>query len=102
MEPLKPCPFCGEAPKLSPENKDWRAWVKCDCGCEAGFADTDSEAIAAWNHRTPDPWVAQVREALESVANGSQLALDAPLWRLSESVCDKIRIALAAMPQEES
>jgi Lar family restriction alleviation protein len=55
---LKPCPFCGGEARLRPERlgieKEWR--VECECWNSCGAATSflgKTEAIAAWNRRTP-------------------------------------------------
>jgi hypothetical protein len=51
---LKPCPFCGAAPKV--ESADHFFWVICACGARAkGTCDGESEAAAYWNRRAPWP-----------------------------------------------
>jgi len=56
MEKLKPCPFCGEMPKLRevPSMASWVIYCDSDsCGVrsETRPADTKAEVIAAWNRR---------------------------------------------------
>lgn len=56
--PLLPCPFCGKAPFIIPEDDIHRVWfVECDLSCCLGpDGATRDEAIAAWNRRKlPNP-----------------------------------------------
>lgn len=54
-EELKACPKCGIVGKVVSDDPDCgyrKAYiVECDCG---EWFDTEAEAIAAWNRRTPD------------------------------------------------
>lgn len=61
MDKLKPCPFCGHAPRLTTYAEDDPAWsqalIKCDhCGacCHKAHRSKD-KAIAWWNSRALDP-----------------------------------------------
>lgn len=62
MAELKPCPFCGGEAKTGYALDDYNRWgVSCTgCGCIVvveewkGVADTEENAIAAWNRRVCD------------------------------------------------
>jgi len=59
---LKPCPFCGEAKRVWPQNgnigsqeRGWHQLIWCEnCGATSREWPTEAEAIAAWNRR-PQP-----------------------------------------------
>ena len=58
-EPLKDCPFCGGAASLHNDTDSPCWFVGCSnsaCPIEpCHYADTEAEAIATWNRRTPTP-----------------------------------------------
>ena len=58
-EPLKDCPFCGGAASLHNDTDSPCWFVGCSnsaCPIEpCHYADTEAEAIATWNRRTPQP-----------------------------------------------
>jgi len=60
---LLPCPFCGGAASLHNDTDSPCWFVGCSnsaCHIEpCHYADTEAEAIATWNHRTPQPTQAQ-------------------------------------------
>lgn len=81
---LKPCPFCGEQPKIHPANpeRDGGAWTSIECAnCVTMPPDTHSvarvthyadsghfeAALAAWNTRAPDPELARLRAENEAL-----------------------------------
>jgi Lar family restriction alleviation protein len=62
----KPCPFCGKTEIVVFDDQQvhivWRGNVTyaavCDfnnkgCGASGGYRETESEAIEAWNQRSP-------------------------------------------------
>lgn len=53
IEQIAPCPFCGGEAVAPTHDDEFEAWR---CGCSAcnahTWADTEDEAIAAWNRRT--------------------------------------------------
>ena len=54
MTALKPCPFCGGEATIYEdrhENITYGYTVACDNCCATVFADTEKEAIEAWNKR---------------------------------------------------
>lgn len=63
VEKIKPCPFCGEIPKLIHISKNGEAGsqiVCCNCGVVGKWFSvshtysSDDRAIEAWNRRTSD------------------------------------------------
>jgi hypothetical protein len=69
---VKPCPFCGTSISGFGERISGGGWlIECECGGEMS-ADTQLEAIAAWNHRfaiaTPSPSPVSGTERVERVA----------------------------------
>lgn len=57
MQELKPCPFCGQQPRVT-KTKGWknampaRYGVLCaDCAICLGWSDTEAEAVERWNTR---------------------------------------------------
>lgn len=76
MSKLKRCPCCDDkdATPFKPEN----AWhVRCPyCGLSTGWRATKSEAIAAWNHRTPSPRLRALEEALRDAGIALELLLE--------------------------
>lgn len=64
---LKPCPFCACDAELRPHRAN-EAWVTCtNCGASTDVA-LRSQAIAAWNTRTPDPELLAARRTIEGAA----------------------------------
>ena len=59
MNELKPCPFCGDSPRirrfeLMEGFMDETYSVRCDfCGASIDRWLSNQDAIAAWNRRTP-------------------------------------------------
>lgn len=55
---LKPCPFCGEKPKLYDVPEHGYQIALCECSCGSAFAGgkTTEEAAKNWNRRAPE-WV---------------------------------------------
>ena len=54
---LLPCPFCGdEHPGIWKSEMTRIAFVSCtDCRAESHHHRTVTQAVAAWNRRTPPP-----------------------------------------------
>jgi len=53
-EKLKPCPFCGEKDEIRHGDRRGTRWAMmyCDeCGATGPDAETDADAITAWNRR---------------------------------------------------
>lgn len=58
MSELKPCPFCGELPKLEYGNGIKKYWYVCEnekCSCQPlTYAHKNKGVVTrAWNTRTP-------------------------------------------------
>lgn len=53
---LKPCPFCGEKPRLreAPPHTYQLSLCSCDCGRAFAGGKTLEEAVADWNRRAPE------------------------------------------------
>ena len=69
---LLPCPFCGGEARTMLENEDMQNewYIGCtngECKCEAylQFANTEAEAITAWNNRTQPNEPLTLSELLE-------------------------------------
>jgi Lar family restriction alleviation protein len=52
-EELKPCPFCGGSNVSTYEVKGSYSTLCVGCGGEGPEEDSEAEAIAAWNRRSP-------------------------------------------------
>ncbi len=55
MQPLKPCPFCGDRAELA-QNIDADWWVFCvndECKGNVGYFGTRDDALLAWGFRQP-------------------------------------------------
>ena len=54
-EELKPCPFCGKswlaAEKISYSADGFAYRVECECTARGAWAETEEQAIEAWNTR---------------------------------------------------
>lgn len=61
MAEILPCPFCGNSEPFM--RYEWQVCCgqygtsETSCACEGPFADSEAEAIAAWNHRASTPSV---------------------------------------------
>ena len=68
---LKPCPFCGGEARLQSLPERFPSYVdcsECDCALEPSDYQSDADAIAAWNTRTPDPELLAARRTIEGAA----------------------------------
>lgn len=92
---MLPCPFCN-CPFVGvsvPAHPRVRMSVKCpSCHSHGGYGNTEAEAIAAWNTRTPDLQAENARLRGELKWYGEQ----ARLSRLIHSEGDAGRNALSA------
>lgn len=74
------CPFCDGSARAGYEGDDDGGYAYVECanhsvgdGHFAGVhADTEAEAIAAWNARAPDPRLARAVEALREIADARE------------------------------
>lgn len=52
---LKPCPWCGKQPIVTPVGRQWQVWHVCQSvegvTIETRWHNHRSEALAAWNRR---------------------------------------------------
>jgi hypothetical protein len=108
---LKPCPFCGRAPRMTDNGEycpDYEAGVICDCGA-CVFDQYRSFGVATWNARTDISQAAiaaalaererQVwNEALEQAAQIVDPAPNAKSGRWAENIRRKAA-AIRAMKQ---
>ncbi|MDE2104449.1 MAG: Lar family restriction alleviation protein, partial [Patescibacteria group bacterium] len=98
-EELKPCPFCGSAAIVRPEEEEGCGFYVCcsspDCFCcigegydrsampEHSFAARE-DAIAAWNRRAPPDEAAAIRAACDEYVPDAEKACFYP-----ECACDR-------------
>jgi hypothetical protein len=61
-DPLKPCPFCGNAGVFFYEHP---GCCKPDCAGYNFYEDDARITVDQWNRRAPDPNVARVCESIE-------------------------------------
>ncbi len=62
---MKPCPFLGCGGDGEMIAGKFAAFARCkDCYSASSVRPTPELAIAAWNSRTPDPWVARAAKLL--------------------------------------
>lgn len=75
---LKACPFCGsdgEIIQRSNVMSKWKWSFDCrstTCGACGPVEANMAEAIAAWNHRAPDPLLEEAERALEPFVSGAE------------------------------
>jgi len=51
---LLPCPFCGNKYPIASDITNYGCSVECkECAAQSAIQDSMSDAIAAWNKRTP-------------------------------------------------
>ena len=68
---LLPCPFCGGEATIDNVGRKYQAWCKHCCCIHMGeFYNTEAEAIAAWNRRTPTESEPTVKEELREYRGG--------------------------------
>ena len=85
MSELKPCPFCGEAMKVSPHPVDmWAVCPTAGCiGARQIVVLEDNKQVAAWNRRAAPPEdVRRMREALENIASSEPNGI----WAQGEAI----------------
>lgn len=94
MSELKPCPFYGRAPTgpIRQGNGYWRIFC---CGFYIE-RPADDLVTTAWQTRTPDPRLAEAREALEAAQILRRIPAP-PSPMLWKAMCDAIRKIDAAL-----
>ena len=107
QDALKACPFCGSNGKL--DLSDFGSamvycsaesiGVDCPVNPETGFHDTQEQAIAAWNTRTPDAAILESHRELVRILGAASHALRSYQYGnvatdLAESIADTIDAAL--------
>jgi len=78
---LAPCPWCDQPPYVYVQEADfpspkggWKQQVWCTaCGIVGPRADTEAEAVAAWNHR-PAILAAEQRARREALEEAARVA----------------------------
>jgi Lar family restriction alleviation protein len=77
---IEPCPFCGGAAEARfPKSSFAGTKIRCtQCGSSVVHYLKPEAAITAWNTRTPDPSVKELREALEALRHIIGAANEAP------------------------
>lgn len=104
IQPLKPCPWCGGAPKIltiteEPDHFERETVIRCDeCGISI-VEEYRSGAIAAWNRRAPaapsSPAAAEMLEALKEVDRLS-LVISSAVRIFDPSYADDLTAVLLA------
>jgi len=87
-EGLLPCPFCGsDDVQEGMACHEW--WVVCDtCGVSTKLADSQEQARARWNRRSPTA-AANLARATPSLAPEGQDDMDPTEWDAAHTRCEK-------------
>ena len=65
MTELKPCPFCGKAPKATKQIQGYGPRVSCQNYWDCRMSALDSMDIKAWNRRAPINKDQAIKDSLE-------------------------------------
>lgn len=106
MSDLKNCHFCGGEARFSRDGYSLDLRVRCDeCGARTEDFETDKEAIAAWNRRSPPAAVPaiEVTEAQADVLGVPKAVIEKvlayfstpPIWNVTP---DEVKAAIAEGP----
>lgn len=110
MESLKPCPWCEKKPEMVRQDYSGKKLWGLSC-CEFFFdvrANSEAEAIKAWNTRRPEsktatgdekPEVRQAREAVEYLLSVDERVIE-QLWRDMPEKMDLLLTRLGAAIRE--